>query len=86
MTTKVKIITGFVVMVLLLGGIATIGYISTNSVANGFGEYRRYAEINVGISNALAEVNYADGCLYATVLGRETSWIDGPEGSIKALE
>ena len=86
MTTKVKIITGFVVMVLLLGGIATIGYISTNRVANGFGEYRRFAEINVGISNALAEVNYADGCLYATVLGRETSWIDGPEGSIKALE
>ena len=86
MTTKVKIITGFVIMVMLLGGVATIGYVSTNRVANGFGEYRSFAEINVELSNVLAEINYADACLYATVLGRETSWIDGPEGSIKALE
>jgi methyl-accepting chemotaxis protein len=53
MTTKWKIIAGFVVMILLLGLVAGIGYVSLAGEEATFMEYRRLAGLNVRISDLL---------------------------------
>ena len=53
MTTKYKIISGFLLMVLLLGGVAVLGYVDLQRSSNGFDEYRRLARFNIAISGVL---------------------------------
>ncbi|MDR2893744.1 MAG: methyl-accepting chemotaxis protein [Deltaproteobacteria bacterium] len=55
MTTKLKIIIGFVVMVVLIGVVAAIGYISLAGATSAFNEYRRLAQLNVRTSDIVAE-------------------------------
>ena len=54
MSTKWKIITGFVVMILLTSVVAAIGYISLSGATRAFTEYRRLASLNVRYSDMLA--------------------------------
>ncbi|MDR2893743.1 MAG: methyl-accepting chemotaxis protein [Deltaproteobacteria bacterium] len=54
MTTKFKIILGFVVMVVLIGVVAVIGYISLSGATESFNEYRRLARLNVGTSDVVS--------------------------------
>jgi len=54
MTTKWKIISGFVAMILLIGTVATIGYFSLSDATKAFTEYRRLARLNVRTSDMLA--------------------------------
>jgi len=54
MTTKWKIISGFIIMILLLCVIATIGYRSLSEVSEDFEEYQRLANLNVHYSDMLA--------------------------------
>ena len=51
MTTKCKIIAGFIFMIVLIGAMAAIGYLDIQSSSNGFSEYRRNARVNVGVSD-----------------------------------
>ncbi|MDR2489039.1 MAG: methyl-accepting chemotaxis protein [Desulfovibrio sp.] len=51
MTTKWKIILGFAFMVLLLGSISVIAYISLTKATDGFTEYRRLARLSVRFSD-----------------------------------
>jgi len=53
MATKWKIISGFLIMVLLLGTVATIGYRALVSASEEFVEYRRLARLNVRFSDIL---------------------------------
>ncbi len=53
MTTKYKIIFGFLLMVLLLGGVAVLGYGGLQRSSDGFGEYRRLAGFNTAMSDLL---------------------------------
>ena len=59
MTTKFKIILGFVVMILLLGVVAVIGYINLQSASVGFVDFRRQAGVNVTTSDMVANMNEA---------------------------
>ena len=54
MTTKWKIIAGFIVMILLLGSVAFIGYRGLAGAMEVFTEYRRLAHLNVNSSDLLA--------------------------------
>jgi methyl-accepting chemotaxis protein len=54
MTTKWKIIMGFVVMILLAGAVAAIGYFSLADATATFLEYRRLAKLNVRSVDLLA--------------------------------
>jgi len=54
MATKWKIILGFIVMILLMGAVATIGYVSLSGAMDAFMEYRRLARANVYSSDLLA--------------------------------
>lgn len=51
MTTKFKIILGFALMVILLGGLAGLGYVDIEKSSNAFVEYRRQSRLNVAISD-----------------------------------
>lgn len=46
MTTKIKIIVGFSVMVILLAVIGVIGYMATSTATERFVEYQRLAQVN----------------------------------------
>ena len=54
MSTKWKIILGFIVMILLLATVALIGYTSLSGATRVFTEYRRLARLNVLTSDLLA--------------------------------
>ncbi|MDR1947304.1 MAG: methyl-accepting chemotaxis protein [Desulfovibrio sp.] len=47
MTTKIKIIIGFGLMIVLLAGMAVLGIIQLRGSADSFSLYRRYARVNV---------------------------------------
>ena len=51
MTTKHKIIIGFIFMIVLVGTMATVGYYNIQSSSGGFNEYRVNARVNVGLSD-----------------------------------
>lgn len=59
MTTKIKIIIGFVIMILLLGGMASIGYLGFQQSSNGFITYREQARANVAASDMLGKMALA---------------------------
>jgi len=54
MSTKWKIITGFIVMIVLIGTVAFIGYSGLTSSMEVFKQYGRLARINVNTSDILA--------------------------------
>ena len=64
MTTKVKIIIGFIVMILLVGGIAGVGYIGVQNGTDGFGEYQRQSNINVACSDMMTGLAQATSFTY----------------------
>ena len=55
MTTKWKIIAGFLVMIMLVGTVAAIGFRSLSGASGNFEEYRRLARLNVLYSDILAQ-------------------------------
>jgi methyl-accepting chemotaxis protein len=58
MTTKWKIVTGFVAMILALGAVAAIGYTSLTGATDAFTEYQRLAKFDV-LSSDLLTNQYA---------------------------
>ncbi|MDR2726987.1 MAG: hypothetical protein LBC10_03230, partial [Deltaproteobacteria bacterium] len=54
MTTKWKMITGFVAMILLAGIIAAIGYVSIHNATDAFTEYHRVARLNTRYAELVA--------------------------------
>ncbi|MDL2291032.1 methyl-accepting chemotaxis protein [Desulfovibrio sp. OttesenSCG-928-F20] len=61
MTTKLRIITGFLVLLVILGAMALLGYLSLQTSTNNFNDYRRMANVNVDASDlqsAVAETVY----------------------------
>jgi methyl-accepting chemotaxis protein len=57
MTTKIKIITGFIVMVVLLGGVSLIGFRGLNSASTLFLEFNRLSSLNVVTSDSVSSIN-----------------------------
>ncbi len=60
MTTKLKIISGFTLMALLIGAIAFFSYKGIQDASDGFNAYRRLARLNVATSDLDSAV-YAAG-------------------------
>ncbi|MDR2503525.1 MAG: methyl-accepting chemotaxis protein, partial [Deltaproteobacteria bacterium] len=54
MTTKIRIIIGFSVMIVLLAVVAVVAYFSLGNATNAFTEYRRLARLNVRLSDIMA--------------------------------
>lgn len=68
MTTKLKIIGGFVIMMILMGGIAFMGYKDLGESSSRFLEYRRYVLVNVASSDILMNLGFAGTYANAYVL------------------
>ena len=56
MTTKRRIILGFTILLILLGGMAVFGYSSLQTASNNFEDYSRSANINVDASDLQSAV------------------------------
>jgi methyl-accepting chemotaxis protein len=65
MTTKYKIICGFVSVLVIMVAISVLGYLSMDESLTGLNEYRRQARINVNLGLALADFNEAS--IYANL-------------------
>ena len=51
MTTKIRIIIGFSVVIVLLGAMAFFGLTSLKTASTNFNDYRRLANVNVNSSD-----------------------------------
>lgn len=71
MTTKYKIVLGFVVMVCLIGAVVFLGFIGLQQSSNGFDEYRRLARLNVGMSDTESAMHASSNSLRAFVSERK---------------
>ncbi|MCL1889267.1 MAG: methyl-accepting chemotaxis protein, partial [Desulfovibrionaceae bacterium] len=59
MTTKYKIVMGFVSMIIIIMTVSVIGYKHLAGSTLGVSEFRRYARMNVRLSDALTNLNSA---------------------------
>jgi hypothetical protein len=59
MTTKYKIILGFVIMIALQAAIAALAYRDIQNASGNFTEYRRLTRFNVSTSDLKAALNMA---------------------------
>ncbi|MDL2209513.1 methyl-accepting chemotaxis protein [Desulfovibrio sp. OttesenSCG-928-O18] len=75
MTTKWKIITGFVVMVTIVGAVVLLGYMGIQRSSEGFSEYRRLARLNVATSELEVSLNSATSDMFAYVNSKDEKLI-----------
>ena len=64
MTTKIKIIIGFSIMIFLLVGLAIIGFKGLETASDGFTHYRRLARLNVHVGEMTIDINSALASIY----------------------
>ena len=73
MTTKLRIVAGFVVMVILLGVVVFLGYSGINASSDGFSEYRRLARMNIAMSDMETALRGASSELYQFVTSKNAA-------------
>ena len=76
MTTRNKIIIGFALMIVLLMGLAFVGYSGLTESTRNFREYDRLATLNVNLSDMHAAVNNSAYSLERFIRGRDVSYMD----------
>jgi methyl-accepting chemotaxis protein len=86
MSTKWKIILGFVVMILLVGTVATIGYISFSGATDAFTEYRRLARLSVRYSVLLTNQYASDAAVRLFRLTQDPKLMEDARGIIKTSQ
>ncbi len=64
MTTKIKIIIGFLLMVILLGGVSWVGYNDLQATVSDFREYNRIASFNTNLSDLDSSLNLFESEVY----------------------
>jgi methyl-accepting chemotaxis protein len=83
MTTKWKIISGFVVMLLILGSVAAIGYSSLTGATSAFTEYQRVSRANVLTSDLLAGQNASTALTRQFLISTDPRLIESARDEIK---
>ncbi|MDR1659509.1 MAG: PAS domain-containing protein, partial [Desulfovibrio sp.] len=83
MTTKIKIITGFVLMILLAGAIAGIGYNSLEKTSNSFDDFSRRSKIAALFSDTVTVLNDATTHSARFMYSRDAEQI---KGALKNLD
>ncbi len=82
MTTKFKIIAGFLLMVVLQGGIAFLGYMDVQRSSSGFMEYDRLARFNVYMSDLGTDTYSAAYNISQFITGRNPADMDQARASL----
>lgn len=83
MTTKVKIISGFTIMVIIMAGAALQGYLGLEQASGRFLTYRQYAGINVYSSDIMTNLGLAGTNINAYLLNRDPKAL---EACMQAME
>ncbi|MCC8194036.1 MAG: methyl-accepting chemotaxis protein [Deltaproteobacteria bacterium] len=79
MTTKWKIIGGFVVMILLIMGMAGLGYYDIQTASDGFVSYRRQARVNVATSDMVTNLSQSVAKTYDFISTRDPKAIEAAQ-------
>jgi methyl-accepting chemotaxis protein len=85
-TTKQKIIFGFVSMILIIVVVAALGYRSLEESTTGLNTFRRYARLNVESSDALAHFNEAATMMNLYLAGRDEKNIQAAYASLAGMD
>ena len=85
MTTKVKIILGFAVMVLIMGVIAVFGYSGLQTSSTGFEEYRRLARFNVLASDMVASMGKTSSAVYLFTTTDDTANLEAAQKELDQM-
>ncbi len=86
MTTKYKIISGFLLMVLLAGIIAFMSYGDLRNASTNFTEYARLSHLNVTLSDVETAVNRSAYNAYRYIDDRNPDFIKAGVSDLEALE
>ncbi len=86
MTTKLKIISGFSTLIILMCLLAGFGYNTLGESSSGFLDYRRLARFNVLMSNMNSSMNDAVGDLYQYISGRNPDAVKHAVENIDAID
>ncbi|MCC8194940.1 MAG: methyl-accepting chemotaxis protein, partial [Deltaproteobacteria bacterium] len=86
MTTKFKIICGFVIMMVLMGGIAVLGYKDLGETSDRFLTFRRHARINVYASDIMANLGSAGTQANAFILTRDPKALEACMGHMDTMD
>ncbi|MCL1915525.1 MAG: methyl-accepting chemotaxis protein [Desulfovibrionaceae bacterium] len=84
MSTKWKIISGFVVMILLMGTVAVIGHLGLSNATDSFTEYRRLARLNVSYSDLLANQHASVAAVRLFRIGLDPKLMEEARSLLKA--
>ncbi|MDR0238890.1 MAG: methyl-accepting chemotaxis protein [Deltaproteobacteria bacterium] len=76
MTTKVKIIIGFLLMVALMAGVAVFGYQRLQGSVDAFVEYERLSRLNVGTSDLTTTITSAATNINRFLDSRDSQFVD----------
>lgn len=86
MTTKIKIIAGFTIMVLLLAVVGWMGYSDIQATSKNFKEYQRLANFNVLLSDMEADTHEAVSSTYQFLNTLNADHLNDAKASIKTFE
>jgi len=79
MTTKFKIIGGFVTMIVLIAGMAGLGYYDIQTASDGFTSYRRQARVNVATSDMMTNLSQSISKTYDFLSTSDPKAIEGAQ-------
>ena len=82
MTTKYRIIAGFSIMVVLLGGLVYLGFASLQQGSASFSEYQRLVIFNVAMSDLGTAANLTTSNLYQFIDTNDATSMKEAEGGI----
>ncbi|MDR2696062.1 MAG: methyl-accepting chemotaxis protein [Deltaproteobacteria bacterium] len=86
MTTKHKIMFGFGGMIAIIALISALGYSTLDDAVSGYQEYRRYARLNVWISDVLADFNAAGISMNLFLDGYNEAHIKAAQNSMDEVD
>ncbi len=86
MTTKFKIIFGFVLMIVLTAAMAVIGYVDIEKSSDGFTDYRRQARVNIYVSDMQTALARAVSNSYDFINSYDEKLMDEADAQIAAYE
>jgi methyl-accepting chemotaxis protein len=85
MTTKIKIISGFALMVLLLAAIAVMGYTTLRSFDSDFNEYARQSELKAAFGDMVAAIHRGNAKMYEFISTEERAAIEDVDKAMDAV-
>ena len=86
MTTKWRIIAGFVLMIAITWGVSSMGYLGIQHASTGFSEYRTQARVNVALSDMQSALARSVARSYNFMRLRDNALMDEAAAEVAVFE